>query len=102
MISIEKALGIYTEKINNNEKIDLKYFESELKESDYIEFLELIKYVKLAKAGIRLKEDKELFEKFDKYKNEYYAIRKNDDKVNDKEAMESLNRIFEEVFRDDE
>ena len=50
MIAIEHALDIYTDKLNSGEPINLNWFKSRLPADDYIEFTELIPFVKMAKA----------------------------------------------------
>lgn len=109
MLSIEKALGIYTDKLNANEKIDLNFFKKQLSEADYAEFLELIEFVKLNKSVKTTNDFKKKFTKLDEYKDKYYSndltqaagFRGNRDAC-DREAVDKLDEIFEEEFGDEE
>ncbi len=109
MLTVEKALGIYTDKLNSNEKIDLTFFEKKLTEEDYKEFLELIEFVKLAKSTQTNNSFDKMFSKIDKFKNECYeeqlpnasGFRKNKG-ADAKEAMDNLEKLFKEEFGDDE
>jgi hypothetical protein len=47
MLSIETALDLYIDKLNTNEQIDLEWFEGELSNVDYAEFIELIPFVRI-------------------------------------------------------
>ncbi len=105
MLSVEKALGIYTDKLNTDEKIDLRYFEENLSDIDYKEFLELIKFVKLGKSIKVTDEFDKKFKELDKYKEEYYSKNppqaagfRGDEDSCDKEAQDKLDDIFKKEF----
>jgi hypothetical protein len=69
-MKIDKALSLYTEKLNNYETIDLNYFKKEMDQEDYNEFLELIYFVNLLKSEKETRDFKKVFEKINKYKEE--------------------------------
>lgn len=110
MLSIEKALGIYTDKLNAGEKIDLNYFKNNLSKEDYKEFLDLIEFVKLAKAPKKTETFKNMFSVIDKKKNEYYGdgkeqasgFRKCSKDKKSKDVEDKLEKIFDEEFGEDE
>lgn len=109
MLSIEKALGIYTDKLNVNEKIDLNYFKQQLSKADYDEFIELIEFVKLGKSVKATSDFDKKFAEFNKYKNEHYSNKlpqasgfRSEKGADDKEAMDKLDKIFKEEFGDED
>ena len=109
MLSIEKALGIYTDRLNANEKIDLNFFKKQLSEADYAEFLELIEFVKLSKSVKVTNDFEKKFAELDKHKDKYYsndlpqaAGFRGDRDACDNEAADKLDEIFEEEFGDEE
>lgn len=108
MLSLDKALWIYQEKLNKGECIDLNYFKQELNEKDYSEFLDLIKYVKISKS-LQISDDFEKrFKKLIKLRNEKYpkdlkeasGFRTENGEC-DEEAKEILDKLFEDEFKDD-
>ena len=108
MLSIEKALWIYQEKLNADEIIDLNYFKQELNETDYTEFLDLIKYVKLSKSIQKSEDFENRFKKLIKYKNEKHPKEykkasgfRTKKGICDKEAQDKLDKIFEDEFKDE-
>ncbi len=108
MLSIEKALGIYTDKLNANEKIDLNYFKQQLSKADYDEFIELIEFVKLGKSMKTTNDFDKKFAELDKHKDKYYSNElpkalgfRAEKGTNDKEAMDKLDKIFKEEFGDE-
>ncbi len=111
MLSVEKALGIYTDMLNANEKIDLNYFKKQLSEANYAEFLELIEFVKLGKSVKTTSDFDKKFDELDKFKEKHYlnessqpyAIGFRGEKdACDKEAMNKVDEIFKEEFGDEE
>ena len=50
LLSPEVALGLYADKIQAFEKVDLKYFEGKMTADDYAEFTELIPFVDTVRA----------------------------------------------------
>ncbi|MBN4074433.1 MAG: hypothetical protein COA82_13385 [Alkaliphilus sp.] len=108
MLLIEKALALYTDKLNANEKIDLSYFEKQLSATDYEEFLELIEFVKLGKSVKVTKDFDRTFAEIDEYRKEYYASDfskascfRTEKDAKRKEANDKLNEIFKEEFGDE-
>ena len=108
MLSIEKALEIYTDKLNAKEPVDLKYFETQLAKADYAEFLELIEMVKLTLSAKESKEFDRRFQELNRYKKQYYAQKlaksagfRADKGKCDKDAAEKLKKIFQSEFNDE-
>jgi hypothetical protein len=109
MLSIEKALGIYTDMLNANEKIDLNYFKKQLSHADYTEFLELIEFVKLGKSVKATSDFDKKFDELDKYKDKHYSNElprvsgfRGEKDACDKDAIDKLDEIFKEEFGDEE
>lgn len=108
MLSIEKALWIYQEKLNADEVIDLNYFKKELNERDYAEFLDLIKYVKISKSIQKTEDFEKRFKKLIQYKNEkcpddlkQASGFRTENGICDKDAQDKLDKLFEDEFKDD-
>ena len=109
-LSPERALGLYAEKVQANEAIDLLFFKGRMTAADFAEFKELIPIVDMVKAN----KEKDKFDKmFGKIKRKSDAelggdfavaagFRSNDNKAVPKETLDIVNKIFDEVFGDDE
>lgn len=50
MLSIENALDLYTDRLNNDNQIDLDLFKRELTVDDYVEFMELIPFINIIRS----------------------------------------------------
>jgi hypothetical protein len=110
MITIEKALTIYTDIINNGEEVNLNYFKNNLSKNDYNEFSNSIKSINLCKSLVVTKKFNKIFEKINNYKEELYPsssisnFRSNNSSNVNKECNEledKINKIFEEEFEDE-
>jgi hypothetical protein len=106
MLTIEKALELYTDKLNANESIDLDWFKSELPDADYAEFEELIPIIGIAKSTKEKESFDKLFDKINNTKIEFAeeflpkaAGFRVGDSVGDKEAIDALGNIFNEEFK---
>lgn len=69
MYSLDYALSKYTDMINNNEHINEKEFEIEIKESEREEFWELVKMINLLKEATYYKTFKEIFKQIKDKRN---------------------------------
>ena len=105
-MTIDYALRIYTDMVNNGESIDDKYFQSNLNSDDYKEFQELVPYIALIKSTKMVDKFQKVFEKVNKYKESMYdmpsvanfrASRTSDDEL----AKSEVDRIFDEEFGDE-
>ncbi|GHU57809.1 hypothetical protein AGMMS49975_23870 [Clostridia bacterium] len=65
-----EALGLYTDKLNENEQIDLGWFKKRMNPADFDEFKELIRFVKIAKSVKATNTFDNLFKKIDAAKVE--------------------------------
>jgi hypothetical protein len=106
MMNIDYALRIYTDMINNNEPIDLKYFKDNLGEEEYNEFIETIPFINMIKSLKVTDKFKEMFEKVNAYKDELYALPsvanfRTDKSAASKDVSEKVDAIFEEEFGDE-
>jgi hypothetical protein len=72
MITVDRALGIYTDKVNAGDDIDMGYFKRNLSKEDYKEFRELIPFINLLKSAKITRKFEEIFDKVDKYKETVY------------------------------
>jgi hypothetical protein len=52
MFSIENALDLYTDMLNDGKKINIDLFKEKLSKDDFIEFLSLIPFINMAKAAL--------------------------------------------------
>lgn len=110
MLSIEKALELYTDKLNAGEQIDLAWFRAQMTAEGFAELQELIPFVKLGKSVKETDKFEKLWGKIDQT-NVEFAEENQLPKASgfrigsgteDAEAMENLDQIFREEFGDDE
>jgi len=106
MISIDCALDIYMDKLNNNEAIDLNYFENNLRQEDYEEFLEIISVINLCKSNKITENFEKVFKKINDYKNNLYEVKavanfRSHDECSEDESKKILDEIFDEEFYDE-
>ena len=108
-LSPEVALGLYADKIQAAEVVDLEYFKARMTAADYAEFIELIPCVDMVKSS----KEKDKFErmlakiqrKSDMEAGEYPMVagfRTDDSKAVTKETRAIVDKIFNEVFGDEE
>lgn len=108
MMSIERALSLYTDSVNDNEPIDMEYYQKNLSKDDYHEFCELIEILNLIKSREMTKRYNKIFEDVDTYKNELYnqmntASNFRSEKDADlSKASKNLDELFDEEFGDEE
>lgn len=105
-MTIDYALRIYTDLLNNDEPIDLQMFKSDLSSDDYKEFMELISIIKTFKSIKVTKKFEDVFAKINDYKEELYsspsvANFRTDKSAKEGEASKILDDLFEEEFGDD-
>ena len=107
MMSIEQALGEYTDLITAGKPINSDYFKDNLAPGDYKEFLEIIPFVKVLNASRTTTDFDKLMEKIHKAREEF-AIEfpaaagfRSTGGAGDKEAEDTLDAIFNEEFGDD-
>jgi len=104
-MTLDYAIDIYTDKIIDNERIDLNDFKSELSESDYISFLEEIEIVDLLFSYNETKKFKKFFEKVDSYVEENVQLKQvanfRSEELDDDEINE-IDKIFDELFYNDQ
>lgn len=106
MITIDKALSLYTDMLNANNTIDLNYFKQNLCADDLNEFLELIEIINLGKS-VKITDDfDKLFFKINKYKKSIDSLSqaasfRTNNRNDEKEVMDELERIFNEEFDDE-
>lgn len=72
-MNIEKALDIYTEKLNNHENASLEFFKGNLSVENYKEFLELIPVINICKSKKETDKFEKMFTELNNYKNEIYG-----------------------------
>ncbi len=107
MISVEEALGEYTDKITNGQNCSVETYRSEMNEQDYKEFIELAEFVSLVNDANIQKQNQSLFEKLNDYKMQLYENAKEaanfrtEDGDASQEAQDNLDKIFEEEFKDE-
>lgn len=104
-MTLDYAIDIYTDKIIDNERIDLNDFKSQLSESDYKSFLEEIEIVNLLFSYNETKRFNKFFEKIDSYMEENIQLKQvanfRSEELEDDEIKE-IDRIFDELFDDEQ
>lgn len=109
-LSPEKALGLYAEKVQASDIIDLKYFEERMTADDYAEFLELIPIVDAVKASKEKDKFDKMFGNIKRNSDTEFGgdfamaagFRSANNKAVPQETLDIVNKIFDEVFGDDE
>ena len=105
-MTIDNALELYIEKLNNNENIDLEFFKKNLSKEDYEEFLELIPVINICKSKKETEEFEKMFTEINSYKNEIYGKQqvsnfRADKNSSEDESEEILDKIFDEEFNNE-
>lgn len=104
-MTLDYAIDVYTDKIIDNERIDLNDFKSQLSESDYKSFLEEIEIVNLLFSYNETKRFNEFFERIDSYMEENIQLKQvanfRSKELEDDEIKE-VDKIFDELFDDDQ
>ncbi len=104
-MTLDYAIDVYTDKIIDNERIDLNDFKSQLSESDYKSFLEEIEIVNLLFSYNETKKFNKFFERIDSYMEENVHLKQvanfRSEELEDDEIKE-MDRIFDELFDDDQ
>jgi hypothetical protein len=106
MISLEKALGDYTDLLNEKKEINLEDFKDELSTEDYKEFIELIEIIQFGKSLKITKEFDEMFSELNEYKENIYNneqalnFRKSSN-IKDDDIEEKINKILDKEFNED-
>lgn len=106
MITIDYALRVYTDMVNIEDNIDMAYFETNLSETDFQEFRELIPFITLIKSAKLNDEFQRIFSKVDKHKDSIlnmpsaanFRAQRNSDNIG---ANSRLDQVFEEEFGDE-
>ena len=102
---LDFALRDYTDKINANESIDITYFQNGLSKEEFIEFSELIPFIGMVKATKLTDSFQKIFTKVNEHKESIYRLSsvssfRVEHDSNNEEAVDELNRIFNEEFGD--
>lgn len=104
-MTLDYAIDVYTDKIIDNERIDLNDFKSQLSESDYKSFLEEIEIVNLLFSYNETKRFNKFFERIDSYMEENIQLKQvanfRSEELEDDEIKE-MDKIFDELFDDDQ
>lgn len=104
-MTLDYAIDVYTDKIIDNERIDLNDFKSQLSESDYKSFLEEIEIVNLLFSYNETKRFNKFFERIDSYMEENIQLKQvanfRSKELEDDEIKE-VDKIFDELFDDDQ
>lgn len=103
-MTLDYAIDIYTDKIIDEEIIDLNDFKSQLSKSDYKSFLEEIEIIKVLFSYNETKKFNKFFEKIDSYMKENIQLKqvanfRSEELVDDE--IKEMDRIFDELFDDD-
>ena len=106
MMTIDKALSLFTDMVNINPIVNLDYFKKNLNVADFKEFKELVEFIDLGKSLKNTEEFEKLFYKIDEYKREFYSMEqvanfRADKGCDDEDAIDELERIFSEEFDDE-
>ncbi|MDY5377120.1 MAG: hypothetical protein SPG60_03650 [Eubacterium coprostanoligenes] len=103
-MTIDYALDIYTDKIIDNEKIDLNDFKLELSATDYELFLEEIETINILFSYDTTSRFKRFLKKLDDYVDENiqmkHAANFRSEELDDSETIE-IDKIFDELFDND-
>lgn len=109
MISLDQALGIYTDKINAGEEICVNYFIQNLSQEDIKDFEELSEIIKLTMSISYSKKFQDVFDELDSYKEQFYSLpstvnfrKDSKDRDKDNAAKKTIDKLFDEEFGDDE
>lgn len=105
MISLEKAIGDYTDLINEKKTVDLKNFENNLSKEDYKEFITLIEIIQMGKSLKTTIEFDEIFNQLNEYKGKIYNAEqasnfRKSGNLKDKDIEEKINKIFDKELND--
>lgn len=104
-MTLDYAIDVYTDKIIDNERIDLNDFKSQLSESDYKSFLEEIEIVNLLFSYNETKRFNKFFERIDSYMEENIQLKQvanfRSEELEDDEIKE-MDKIFDELFDDNQ
>lgn len=105
MYSLDYALSKYTDMINNNEEINEKEFDKNIKESEKREFWELAEIVKLFKEATYYNMFKRIFKQIKEKRDDLYnyssAVDFRSDNNANKEDIDLINKLFEEEFKNE-
>jgi hypothetical protein len=106
MLSVDKALSIFTDSRNKGKAVDIEEFKEQMSVDDYAEFLELISFTTLLIETDSYSQYDKIFEKLDIYKEEIFNLpsvanfRTTGGKAT-KDAIDKIDKIFEEEFGDE-
>jgi len=106
MITIDYALRIYTDIIIAGNQVDMKYFQTNLSDKDFIEFNDLIPFINLLNSTKKNDKFQKVFNKVNAYKNDKYDMpaaanfraKKDADSI---KATQKLDELFNEEFGDE-
>lgn len=107
MISVEEALGEYTDKIINKQDCSLETYRTKMDKKEYKEFVELAGFISLINDSNEQKKNMESFQKLNDYKMQLYdnvnetSNFRTEDGDASHEAQDNLDKIFEEEFKDE-
>lgn len=109
MLSINKALGIYSDKLADGEKVDIIEMSKLVDNNEREEFIELAEFVEMASLLKATESFNKIFEKLNDYKEDYYSycnvsesaanFRSEKGKTGNKDIVD---KIFDEAFGDEE
>lgn len=106
MISVEKALSIYTDHITNGLSFDVNDFHDKMIEEDYEEFLGLTEFTDLVLDTKDISRYQTIFEELNALKESVYDMPSVANFRTDKgsptdEAQKTIDKIFDEEFKDE-
>lgn len=100
MLSIDRALTLYTDQITLENDVDTEKFIRQLNPTDVKEFLKSAEAIRILYAFQRSKKFDDFFSKLDRYKNEVYNLpaAANFRGKSDREVEEQVDSIFKKEF----
>ncbi len=107
MLSIDKALSLYTDALSRGENPSVESFKNQLSVDDYLEFCDLASFGDLLISNEEAKQTQRIFDQLNQYKVQIYdntpavANFRSVSGNASEEAKENIDRIFDEEFKDE-
>lgn len=109
MLNIDRALGIYSDRLADGEKVDIIEMSRLVDNNEREEFIELAKFVEMASSLKATENFNKVFEKLNDYKEDYYSYGNVAESVANFRSekgktgnLDIVDKIFDEVFGDGE
>ena len=106
MISVEKALSIYTDNVTNGLSFDVNEFKDKMTPEDFEELMDLAKFTDLVLDTRSISRYQSIFENLNSYKESFYDMPSAANFRTDKgaptdEAQKPKDKLFDEEFGDE-